>query len=175
MDFTKGVTLTNEKYDGSELRILIVHTRWNLKIVNALVNGAIETMTSKHSVLKENITIESVSGSYELPVAAKNIIVGNLSRPFDAVICIGVLIKGSTMHFEYIADAVSHGIMRVGLDTGVPCIFGVLTCLTDEQALTRSGLGSESSSDNHNHGIDWGHCAVELGIKNATWRKGINN
>lgn len=63
------------------------------------------------------------------------------SREFDAVIAIGVLIKGSTMHFEYIADAVSHGLMRVQLDTGTPVVFGVLTCLTDEQALVRAGVG----------------------------------
>nr|CAG8570907.1 14893_t:CDS:1 [Entrophospora candida]CAG8571839.1 5605_t:CDS:1 [Entrophospora candida] len=169
-NFTKGVTLTNEKYDGRELKILIVHTRWNYKIVEALVNGAIETMTSQYNVSRQNIITESVSGSYELPIAAKNIISGRNNVKYDAVICIGVLIKGSTMHFEYIADAVSHGIMRVGLDTGVPCVFGVLTCLTDEQALERAGLGS--STDSHNHGIDWGHCAVELGIKNLEWQKG---
>ena len=60
---------------------------------------------------------------------------------FSAIIAIGVLIKGSTMHFEYIADAVSHGLMRVQLDSGVPIVFGVLTCLTDDQALERAGVG----------------------------------
>lgn len=68
---------------------------------------------------------------------------------FDAVIAIGVLIKGSTMHFEYIADAVSHGLMRVQLDTGVPLIFGVLTCLTDDQALDRAGLGRGVNGKGH--------------------------
>jgi len=63
------------------------------------------------------------------------------SRPFDAVIAIGCLIKGSTMHFEYICDAVSHGLMRVQLDTGTPVIFGVLTALTEDQALERAGVG----------------------------------
>lgn len=63
------------------------------------------------------------------------------SREFDAVIAIGVLIKGSTMHFEYICDAVSHGLMRVQLDTGTPVVFGVLTALTDDQALERAGIG----------------------------------
>lgn len=64
---------------------------------------------------------------------------------FSAVIAIGVLIKGSTMHFEYIADAVSHGLMRVQLDTGVPVVFGVLTCLTEDQALERAGVGRGQS------------------------------
>lgn len=82
-----------------------------------------------------------------------------LKKPFDAVISIGVLIKGSTMHFEYISDSCCHGLMRVGLDTGTPVILGVLTALTEEQALERSGLGT--SAKKHNHGEDWGTAAVE--------------
>lgn len=78
-------------------------------------------------------------------------------RPFDAVISIGVLIKGSTMHFEYIAESCCQGLMRVGLDTNTPVVLGVLTCLTEEQALQRSGIGKDS----HNHGEDWGTAAVE--------------
>lgn len=90
-------------------------------------------------------------------------------KPFDAIIAIGVLIKGATMHFEYIADAVSHGLMRVQLDTGVPVIFGLLTVLTEEQGLERAGLGS---SGMHNHGEDWGSAAVELGVKKRDWSEG---
>lgn len=71
------------------------------------------------------------------------------SRPFDAVIAIGVLIKGSTMHFEYICDAVTHGLMRIQIESGVPVIFGVLTLLNEEQGLDRAGLGK---SGMHNHG-----------------------
>lgn len=80
-------------------------------------------------------------------------------KALDAVIGIGVLIKGSTMHFEYISDACCSGLMRVGLDTGVPVILGVLTALTEEQALQRSGVGREEKG--HNHGLDWGNAAVE--------------
>jgi 6,7-dimethyl-8-ribityllumazine synthase len=72
-----------------------------------------------------------------------------LTKPFDAVIAIGCLIKGSTMHFEYICDAVSHGLMRVQLDTGVPVIFGVLTALSDDQALERAGLGRGANGKGH--------------------------
>ncbi|KAH9981145.1 6,7-dimetjyl-8-ribityllumazine synthase [Lactifluus volemus] len=91
------------------------------------------------------------------------------NRPFDAVIAIGVLIKGETMHFEYICESVSHAIMRVGLDTGVPVIFGVLTALSEQQALDRAGLGSKK----HNHGEDWGTAAVEMASRTRKWSEGI--
>ena len=90
------------------------------------------------------------------------------TQPFDAVIAIGVLIKGETMHFEYIADSVSQGLMRVQLDTGVPLIFGLLTVLDEDQAKARAGI----SSGSHNHGEDWGLAAVELGVKRREWAAG---
>ena len=90
-------------------------------------------------------------------------------QPFDAIIAIGCLIKGETMHFEYIADAVSHGLMRVQLDGQVPVIFGLLTVLTEEQGLARAGIGGEKA---HNHGLDWGSAAVELAVKRRGWAEG---
>jgi len=72
------------------------------------------------------------------------------------------------MHFEYIAEAVSHGLMRVQLDAGVPLIFGLLTVLNEEQAKARAGV----SSGSHNHGEDWGNAAVELGVKRREWAAG---
>lgn len=93
---------------------------------------------------------------------------GGLSTAFDALIAIGVLIKGDTMHFEYIADAVSHGLMRVQLDTGVPVVFGVLTVLNEDQAKARAGV----TSGGHNHGEDWGLAAVEMGGKRKGWAGG---
>lgn len=93
------------------------------------------------------------------------------NRPFDAVIAIGVLIKGATMHFEYISDTVSHGLMRVQLDTGVPVIFGVLTTLSDEQALERAGMGT-GDVKGHNHGEDWGLAAVEMASQLRRWSEG---
>ena len=74
------------------------------------------------------------------------------------MIAIGCLIKGETMHFEYIADATSHGLMKAQLDIGKPIVFGVLTCLTEEQAKARAGL----TPNGHNHGYDWGITAVEM-------------
>ncbi|KAG0066588.1 hypothetical protein BGZ93_005489 [Podila epicladia] len=207
-EFHKGLEPAAVAQDGSNLRVLIVRTRWNTAIVDGLVDGAKKAMIDQHNVKPENIVVESVPGAYELPFAAKkllevsqmraaegaNDLMGSvnlldglslnsptISRPasttgtqpaaassgsskqaFDAVICIGVLIKGSTMHFEYICDAVSQGIMRVGLDSGVPVIFGVLTCLTEEQALVRTGM--DKAGKGHNHGLDWGSGAVEMAL-----------
>ena len=93
---------------------------------------------------------------------------GAATGTFDAIISIGVLIKGETMHFEYIADAVSHGLMRVQLDTGIPVIFGVLTVLNDDQAKARAGIDGKG----HNHGEDWGLAAVEMGVKRNEWASG---
>ena len=102
------------------------------------------------------------------------------SGPFDAMIAIGVLIKGETMHFEYIAESVSSGLMRVQLDSGVPLIFGLLTVLNEEQARTRAGLGKEGAVgedgyQHHNHGEDWGVAAVELGVRKREWAEGKIN
>lgn len=107
------------------------------------------------------------------PSAAGSSSSASSSGPFSAVIAIGVLIKGSTMHFEYIADAVSHGLMRVQLDSGVPVIFGVLTCLNDDQALERAGVGRGANGKGHNHGEDWALAAVELASNSADWAKGV--
>lgn len=94
------------------------------------------------------------------------------NSPFDAIIAIGVLIKGETMHFEYISEAVSHGLMRLQLDNNVPVIFGLLTLLTDEQGLMRAGIGGKDGKSGHNHGEDWGSAAVELGVKRRGWVEG---
>lgn len=93
-----------------------------------------------------------------------------LTGPFSAAIAIGTLIKGSTSHYEYISEAVTHGLMRVQLNTGIPVIYGVLNCFTEEQALQRAGVGKEEPG--HNHGIDWGNAAVELGAKTHRWAQG---
>ena len=96
------------------------------------------------------------------------------SGPFDAVVAIGVLIKGSTMHFEYICESVSNALMRVQIDTGVPVIFGVLTSLTEDQALERAGLG-RGENKGHNHGEDWGSAAVEMASHSRLWAEGKFN
>lgn len=100
--------------------------------------------------------------------APSGAVVSMPSQPFDAVIAIGVLIKGSTMHFEYICESVSHALMKIQLDTGTPVIFGVLTVLNDDQALERSGL----KEGGHNHGEDWGAAAVEMASHSRRWAEG---
>ncbi|KAK6841487.1 6-7-dimethyl-8-ribityllumazine synthase [Apiospora arundinis] len=189
---------TPQQHDGSALRIGIVHARWNSTIIEPLLKGTKDKLLAC-GVKEANIVVESVPGSWELPIAVKSLFsasqvqassagggsAGDLlassttdltalsssataSAPFDAIIAIGVLIKGETMHFEYISDAVSHGLMRTQLDLGIPVIFGVLTVLSDDQAKARAGLLSGS----HNHGEDWGLAAVELGVKRGAWAQG---
>eukprot|EP00611_Tribonema_gayanum_P021857 TRINITY_DN4297_c0_g4_i2.p3 TRINITY_DN4297_c0_g4~~TRINITY_DN4297_c0_g4_i2.p3 ORF type:complete len:150 (-),score=40.37 TRINITY_DN4297_c0_g4_i2:354-803(-) len=95
-----------------------------------------------------------VPGAYELPLAARFLA---LSQTVDSIVCLGCLIKGETMHFEYIADAVSSGLMQVGLSTTCPTVFGVLTTLDEAQAKSRS-------EGENNHGVGWGMTAVEMGL-----------
>ncbi|TFK42371.1 dimethylribityllumazine synthase [Crucibulum laeve] len=202
----KGISQSEVSYDGSALRVAIVHARWNKTVIEALVAGAVAKLKER-GVKESNIIIESVPGSFELPLACSKMISGSHvqagsnvtdllgglnfggaassrastpapagtvpmpSQPFDAIIAIGVLIKGETMHFEYICDSVSHALMKVQLDTGVPVIFGVLTALNDEQALSRAGLGT-GANKGHNHGEDWGLAAVEMGSHLRRWVEG---
>eukprot|EP00591_Stephanopyxis_turris_P000974 CAMPEP_0195521000 /NCGR_PEP_ID=MMETSP0794_2-20130614/17758_1 /TAXON_ID=515487 /ORGANISM="Stephanopyxis turris, Strain CCMP 815" /LENGTH=222 /DNA_ID=CAMNT_0040650453 /DNA_START=53 /DNA_END=721 /DNA_ORIENTATION=+ len=142
-----------EAQDGSKVRVGIIKTRWNSEHVTNIVDGA-KLALKECNVTDENIFETEVPGAYELPLAARFLA---LSGTVDAVICCGVLIKGDTMHFEYICDAVSSGIMQVGLSTSTPIIFGVLTCLNEEQVIARS------TGDN-NHGEGWGKTAVEMAL-----------
>lgn len=190
-----------------------MHARWNDKIISALLSGALAKLKAA-GVREENIVVQTVPGSYELPFAVQKMytasqaqstgIAGGLiasatdllggsttdltattgskskesasatakgsKEPFDAIIAIGALIKGSTMHFEYISDAVSHGLMKVQLENGVPVVFGLLTLLTEEQGLERAGI--DAAGKGHNHGEDWGLAAVELGVKRRAWAEG---
>lgn len=157
--------LSSRKTDGSGLRVAIVHAKWNAEVVNSLV-GACKAELVRSGVAESDVVLVEVSGAYELPYAASRVIA---SQRIDAVVCIGTLIKGDTMHFEYICEAVSQGIMRVQLDTGVPVLFGVLTVLTEQQAKDRAGL----SGKGHNHGTEWAQTAVEQArLREATLRGG---
>ncbi|PLW15880.1 hypothetical protein PCANC_02835 [Puccinia coronata f. sp. avenae] len=156
-------TLKDPNPDISNLRILIIHTEWNKTIIDNLLKHSILTLQSL-TVKQENIFIQSVPGSYELPWACNSALSNTTVRnDIDAIIAIGVLIKGDTMHFEYIADSVSKNLSEVSIKHNKPIIFGVLTCLTEEQALIRSGL-LPSSSSNHNHAIDWAKAAVDCAL-----------
>ncbi|KAK7687357.1 lumazine synthase [Cerrena zonata] len=159
----KGLGEMDQTYDGSNLRVGIVHARWNKKIIDSLVNGAVKKLLEL-GVKEENIFVESVPGSFELPFGSQLFVEKHekLGKPLDAVIPIGTLIKGSTMHFEYICDATTHALMKLNFELKIPVIFGVLTCLSDEQAEARAGLVPGKM---HNHGEDWGAAAVEMATK----------
>ena len=118
-------------------RFAIVVSRFNPEITEGLLQGARVTL-EEAGVRDDDITLVRVPGAFELPIAAQRLAE---SGRVDAVICLGCLIKGDTMHFEYIADAATRGIAEVGLATGVPVTFGVLTTLTDEQAELRARPG----------------------------------
>lgn len=142
--------------DGSSIRIGILRTRWNDKHVSNLVDG-VKAGFKECKVEEENIFTKEVPGAYELPYAAKLLA---MSGTVDAIVCCGVLIKGDTLHFEYISDAVSRGIMDVNLSTMTPVVYGVLNCLDENQVVARSS----NEGGGHNHGEDWGKTAVEMAL-----------
>jgi 6,7-dimethyl-8-ribityllumazine synthase len=125
--------------DGTGLTIGIVAARYNEDIVDALIDGAQEALEERGARADPVI---SVPGSYEIPIAAQALAdKGNV----DAVICLGCVIKGETAHFEHVSEAAARGILDVSLETGVPCIFGVLTTYTEEQAMARRDKGREAA------------------------------
>ncbi len=146
---------TNVPIPRQGLKIGVVSTHWNNKLVDPLVN-AVKTALSQMGVY--DVIDEKVSGSFELPMAAKFI-----SHHVDAVIAIGVLIKGDTLHFEMISNAVTHGLMNVQLDTGVPVLNGVLNCLTEGQAEVRC-------QDDSLLAPSWARAAVIMGNLNIRHR-----
>ena len=115
-------------------RFAIVVSRFNEEITDGLLKGA-RALLTEASVRDENLTIVRVPGAFEIPVAALRLAESGM---YDAIICLGCLIKGDTMHFEYIAAAASHGIAQAAAATGVPIAFGVLTTMTEEQAMARA-------------------------------------
>lgn len=121
--------------NGKGYRIGIVAAEWNPEVTDAMCQGAIDTLR-EHGVLKKDITMLRVPGTFELTTAADML----LERTsVDAVICIGCVIQGETRHFEFICQAVSQGLTNLALKHGRPVIFSVLTCDTMQQALDRAG------------------------------------
>jgi len=121
-------------------RFAIVVSRFNEEITEGLLQGARERL-AEASVPDDSVTIIHVPGAFEIPIAAQRL---GESGEYDAIVCLGCLIKGETMHFEYIAEAASHGIMQAAAATGIPMAFGVLTTLTEEQAVERSRSGPDN-------------------------------
>ncbi len=136
--------------DGQSFAIVV--SRFNEFITAKLLSGAVDALT-RHGCKEDNITCVYVPGSFELPLVTKKVAE---SGKFDAVICLGCVIRGQTPHFEYIASEAARGIGQVGLSTGVPTTFGVITADTLEQAVERAGAKAG------NKGADAAVSAIEL-------------
>jgi 6,7-dimethyl-8-ribityllumazine synthase len=133
-------------------RIGIVAAKFNQQVTNKLVNACVNTLTA-HGVRKENMNVVRVPGAFEIPLVAR--LMAKSGR-FDAMICLGAVIRGDTPHFEYISAEVSRGIGQAALDTDVPIIFGVLTTETVAQAVERA------DTKKFNRGGDAAKSAIEM-------------
>ena len=137
---------------GKGLKFGLVVSRFNEFITKKLLEGAQDALL-RHGVNQEDIEIAWVPGSFEIPLVAKKLAE---TKRFDAVICLGAVVRGGTPHFEYIAAEVTKGIAKVGLETGLPVIYGVITADTLEQAIERAGTKAG------NKGFDAAMSAIEM-------------
>ena len=138
--------------NASDLRVAVIAAQWHEKVMDGLVNGALRAL---HELGIDEPTLIRVPGSFELPVAARAL----AGRGYDAIVALGVVIRGGTPHFEYVCQGVTQGLTQVSAQTGVPIGFGVLTCDTEEQAVDRAGLPGSSE--------DKGHEAVTAAVSTA--------
>jgi 6,7-dimethyl-8-ribityllumazine synthase len=140
------------KLDAKGSRFAIVISRFNSLISDRLLSGAMDAL-ERHGAAADDISIVWVPGSFEIPPIAKKLV---LSQKFEAVICLGALLRGETPHFEYLSSAVTKELGQIGLESGIPVINGVLTCNTMEQAVDRAGLKTG------NKGFDAAVTAIEM-------------
>ncbi len=139
--------------NASKLKVAIVCARFNEFITSKLLGGAIDCL-NRHDINSQNIDEIWVPGAFEIPVAALALAE---SKKYDAIICLGAVIRGSTSHYDYVCSEAAKGISHVGLKTQVPTIFGVLTTDTIEQAIERAGTKAG------NKGWDCAMAAIEMG------------
>ena len=139
-------------FEGKGLKVAIVASRFNEFITTKLVGGA-EDCLLRHGVNADDIALAWVPGAFEIPLIAKKLAD---SKKYDAVICVGAVIRGATSHYDYVCSEVSKGIANVSLDSGVPVLFGVLTTENLEQAIERAG------SKAGNKGYDCALSAIEM-------------
>ncbi|MGA7828848.1 MAG: 6,7-dimethyl-8-ribityllumazine synthase [Geobacteraceae bacterium] len=144
-------TYIEGKLDASGMSVGILVSRFNSFISERLLEGALDALL-RHGAADKNIVVARVPGAFEIPLAAKKMAE---SGKFDAVICLGAVIRGATPHFDYVASEVSKGVAHVSLDSGVPIIFGVLTTDSIEQAIERAGTKAG------NKGFDASMTAIE--------------
>jgi 6,7-dimethyl-8-ribityllumazine synthase len=142
-----------------DLRVAVIAAQWHEQIMGGLVDGALRAL---RELGIDEPTLLRVPGSFELPVAPK-VLAG---RGYDAIVALGVVIRGGTPHFEYVCQGVTVGLTQVSLDSGVPVGFGVLTCDTEEQALDRAGLPGSNE--------DKGHEAVTAAVATATILRSVS-
>ncbi len=145
---------------GQGLKFGLVLSRFNDFITKKLLEGAQDALL-RHGVNEEDIEIAWVPGSFEIPLVAKKLAE---TKRYDAVICLGAVVRGATPHFEYIAAEVTKGIAKIGLETGLPIIYGIITADTLEQAIERAGTKAG------NKGFD----AAVTAIETANLLKGIS-
>ena len=137
---------------GSGLKVGIVVSRFNELLSNRLLSGALDALT-RHGVAEEDIDTAWVPGAFEIPFVAKKLAA---SGRYDAILALGVVIRGGTPHFDYVAAEVSKGVAKAASDSGVPVIFGVITADTIEQAVERAGTKAG------NKGWDAANSAIEM-------------
>jgi 6,7-dimethyl-8-ribityllumazine synthase len=137
---------------GQGFKFGLVAGRFNEFITNKLLSGALDAL-KRHGVVEEDTEVAWVPGAFELPLVASKMA---SSGKYDAVICLGAVIRGATPHFDYVASEVAKGVAKVGLDTGIPTIFGVITADTIEQAIERAGTKAG------NKGWDAAVTAIEM-------------
>ena len=138
--------------NGRGMKIAIVVSRFNNFITSKLLDGALDAL-KRHKLLEKNVSVFWVPGAFEIPLVAKKLAE---SKSFDAIICLGAVIRGETTHYDYICNEVSKGIAQIGLQTGVPTIFGVVTTENIQQAIERAGAKSG------NKGFDAAISAMEM-------------
>jgi 6,7-dimethyl-8-ribityllumazine synthase len=136
---------------SEKLKVGIIVARFNEFITGKLLGGALDAL-KRHGTSEDNITVVWVPGAYEIPLIAQKMAE---SKKYDAVICLGAVIRGATPHFEFVSSEVAKGVASVGLNTGVPVIFGVLTTDSIEQAIERAGTKAG------NKGFDAAVTAIE--------------
>lgn len=137
---------------GSNLKIGIVASRFNEFIVSKLIGGAEDALV-RHGVDTDDVDLAWVPGAFEIPVVAQKMA---KSGKYDAILCLGAVIKGSTSHYDYVCAEVSKGVAAVGMNTGVPTLFGILTTDNIEQAIERAGTKAG------NKGYDVACSAIEM-------------
>ena len=140
------------KVVGQGIKVGVVAARFNEFIVSKLAGGASDALV-RHGVSEDDITLAWVPGAFEIPMVANRMA---SSGKYDAIICLGAVIKGSTSHYDYVCAEVSKGIAQVGMNTGVPTIFGILTTENIEQAIERAGTKAG------NKGYDAACTAIEM-------------